>query len=96
MRHARREETRLKAAVELRNWLFGAPSPDHTIALGGTLTEVRGEVVRFAASFGRRPASVEMDGGKEAGEAPGAAINVEGIDAADDEEVIEAELGAHD
>ena len=82
MRNARREQTRLDAAIELRNWLFGRPTPD-TVAALGALTAVRGEVVRFSASFGPRGDATDADG-------DATAINVSGI-ATDDEEVIDAE-----
>jgi hypothetical protein len=62
MRTARQESTRLKAACELRDWLFGSPSPDRALALGGTLAEIRGEVVRFSASFGPSMARGGVDG----------------------------------
>jgi hypothetical protein len=31
MRHGKQESIRLKAACELRDWLFGSPSPDHAL-----------------------------------------------------------------
>lgn len=94
MRHGKQESIRLKAAVELRDWLFGSPSPDRALALGGTLSEVRGEIVRFSAAFGPSTARGETNGetnGAADGTASDAtAINIDGI-ATDDEEVIDAE-----
>ena len=52
MRNGKQESIRLKAACELRDWLFGSPSPDRALALNGPLSEVRGEIVRFVGSFG--------------------------------------------
>jgi hypothetical protein len=93
MRSGKQESTRLKAACELRDWLFGSPSPDHALALGGTLSEVRGEIVRFSAAFGpsmSRGAATDADGGTAS---DATTINVSGI-ATDDEEVIDAEAPA--
>ena len=86
MRHGKQESTRLKATCELRDWLFGSPSPDHALALNGPLTEVRGEIVRFVGSFGPPLARGEA---KDEADGTATAINVSGI-ARDDEEVIDA------
>lgn len=93
MRHGKQESIRLKAAVELRDWLFGSPSPDRALALNGTLSEVRGEIVRFSAAFGPRSTQDEAQDADSGTASDATAINVEGI-ATDDEEVIDAEASA--
>lgn len=51
MRSARQESVRLKACVELRDWLFGKPSRDAVDVPDG----LRGNMqILFMASFGRR------------------------------------------
>ncbi len=93
MRNGKQESVRLKAACELRDWLFGSPSPDRALALNGTLSEVRGEIVRFSAAFGPSTARGETNGeadGTASTEGDATAINIDGI-ATDDEEVIDAE-----
>jgi hypothetical protein len=93
MRNGKREQTRLKAACELRNWCFGSPAPDHALALGGALSEVRGEIVRFSAAFGPSMSRGETNGAADGAASDAPAINVEGI-ATDDEEIIDAEASA--
>jgi hypothetical protein len=85
MRHGKQESTRLKATCELRDWLFGSPSPDRALALdGGALTGVRGEIVRFVASFGPSMSRGETTA------SDAMAIHASGL-TTDDEEVIDAE-----